>query len=647
MTATPGLSKLMWLMYREAMDRWCGRGILALVLGILVFGPLALGAVRELEFAIIQGMTAGVLLLWGLRLWLNPRVQLLWPPVCWGVLAFTLYALARYLTADIEYVARQELLNILVYAFLFFAILNNLHRQETVHFISLTLIFLAMAISFYALYQFLSGSTRVWGFVSPNQHRGMGTYICPDHLGGFLEMLLPLALACTLTGRVKPLTRVLLGYAALVILVGIVVTVSRGSWLSTALTLLLFFGVLSLHHHYRLPALALLLVLVGAGIFFLPRSFHLERRTRALVTDEGRLDDSLRFALWKPACRMWRDHPWWGVGPAHYDYRFGQYRPEEVQARPDRVHNDYLNLLADYGVAGTVLIAAAWICLALGVARTWRHVHGSGQVLGRKEGSNRFAFVLGATLGLVAILAHSFVDFNLHIPANAILAVTLMALLSSHLRFATERYWISLRFGAKAFASIVLLAGLAYLAPQAWRQAAEHTWLARAANARSYSPEQIALLTKAFAVEPMNAQTCYAIGEAYRVESSVGEEDYQQMATQAKEWFGRSMKLNPWDGRSALRYGVCLDWLGRAAEANAYFNRADLLEPNNYLAAAYIGWHYVNLGDYAAARTWLERSLRLKWNDNFIAYSYLPLVQSRLLEAATNDLRAKLSGPPR
>ena len=50
--------------------------------------------------------------------------------VGWVVLAFVLYAVARYLTADIEYVARLEMIQVLMYAFLFFAIVNNLYRQE-------------------------------------------------------------------------------------------------------------------------------------------------------------------------------------------------------------------------------------------------------------------------------------------------------------------------------------------------------------------------------------------------------------------------------------------------------------------------------------------------------------------------------------
>src|SRR6185295_6823834 len=122
-------------MNREVLDRWCERGILGLVLAILVFGPLATGAVRTLEFLIIQGLTLGVMLLWGLRLWLNPRPQFLWPPICWAIIVFLLYAVARYFTSDVEYVARLEIIRLIVYTSLFFAILNNLHRQESIQII--------------------------------------------------------------------------------------------------------------------------------------------------------------------------------------------------------------------------------------------------------------------------------------------------------------------------------------------------------------------------------------------------------------------------------------------------------------------------------------------------------------------------------
>ncbi len=632
-------------MNREALDRWCERGILALVLAILVFGPLATGAVRTRSFLIVQGLTLGVLLLWGARFWLKPRPQLLWPPVCWAMVAFVIYAIVRYLYADIEYVARMELIRILVYVFLFFAILNNLHRQESTQIVGCTLVFLAMGISFYAIYQFLTHSHRVWFYEVPHDFGASGTYISRNHLGGFLEMVLPLGLAYTLTSRFKPLLKVFLGYASLVALAGIAVTISRGTYVSTALALLLFFGVLVLHRTYRLPSLMLLVVIIAAGAYYLPKSYPVQARLK-LLTENNNIQDDVRVLLWRSAIQVWQQNVWWGVGPAHYDYRFRQFRPEEVQLRPGWAHNDYLNALAEWGVVGTGLAASAWVLLGLGVLKTWPSVRNAPRDLGGHRNSNKFALVLGTVAGLTAILAHSAVDFNLHIPANAILAIVLMALLSSCLRFATERYWVTVKPWGRVFASAMIMAGVGYLGQQGWRRADEYFWLQRADRTPSFSPAQAACLEKAFAAEPENPETAYNIGEAYRIQSSEGGDNYRELATQAMEWYKRNMDLNPWSGYGYSRYGWCLDWLGRLAESPPYFQRAAELEPKGYYMAANIGLHYVQAGDFAAAKTWFERSVNLQGQQNPIAQSYLQIVRGRLLEAATNEISAKLASPP-
>ena len=41
-------------MDRERLDKWCEWGIIGLVLAVLVYGPLAIGAVRPLDFLVIQ-----------------------------------------------------------------------------------------------------------------------------------------------------------------------------------------------------------------------------------------------------------------------------------------------------------------------------------------------------------------------------------------------------------------------------------------------------------------------------------------------------------------------------------------------------------------------------------------------------------------
>jgi O-antigen ligase len=627
-------------MNREKLDDFCEKGILGLVLAILVFGPLAFGGARPIPLLVIEGLAVGVMLLWAARFWSAARPRLLWPPICWLVLAFTLYAVGRYFTADIEYVARQELIQVLLCAFLFLAVLNNLHRQEYTQIVSYTLVFLAMLISCYAIFQFLTGSDRVWHLVKPYPHRGSGTYICPNHLGGFLEMVLPLGLAYTISSRLKPTFKVFLGYASFVIMVGLGASLSRGAWIATVLALGLFFSLLLLHRSHRLSAVLFLGLILMGGAIFIPRSELFKARIGQLYSD-GKLDDDKRFELWGPALLVWRENPWWGAGPAHFDYRFRQYRPETVQLRPDRTHNDFLNVLTDLGIVGAVLISAAWVLLFAGVIKTWGFVRGSASDLAAKR-SNKYAFVLGASAGLIAILLHSAVDFNFHIPANAILAVTLMALVSAHLRHATERFWFTPATWLKAVASLVLVAGAAFFTMQVGRQARECVWLERARVAPSFSPAQIACLTNAFAVEPMNAATAHAIGEAYRVESAEGGANYTELATNAMRWFECSRALNPWDGYNYLRYGWCLDWLGHHAESATYFEKAVLLDPNGYFTLNGIGQHYMELGKYAAARPWFERSARLQWKDNPIAQQYLEVANARLLEAATNDLRGRL-----
>jgi O-antigen ligase len=630
-------------MNRDIFDRWSERGILFAVLGILVFGPLATGAVDTLEFLVIQCMTVVAMLLWCVRLWVSPRPQLLWPPLCWVVVAFAAYAAARYLTADIEYIARREFIRILVYSFLFLIIVNNLHRQESTQIISFTMIVLAAGISCYAIYQFLTGSEYVWYFLKPDIYKGRagGTYICPNHLAGFVEMLLPLAVSYTLLGRGRVLTKVLLGYAALLMAAGIGVTVSRAGWASCGVAMLVLFGVLATQRSRRLPALALMLVLVGCGIMFLAKAQPIQSRfsqggDETDYAGKKLTDLNLRYELWEVALRMWRENPWFGVGPGHYDARFRAYRPFRVQMQPDRAHNEYLNTLADWGGVGALIIVAGMGILFIGVLKTWPHVRRSEVEKGAGL-SNKFAFVLGAAAGLLALALHSVLDYNMQVPANAILAVTLAALLASHLRFTTERFWTNARMAKRVALSTALVAGICYLSWQEVRLGGEYLKIRQALHESTFSPEQAKALEKAFAIEPNNPKTAYSIGESYRMRSFEGGGNYRELALEAMEWFARGIQLNPYDGYNYLRYGMCLDWVERFDEAGPYYNRADALDPSGYYMNAYIGWHYVQIGDYAAAREWFQRSAFLKTSENEMAAPYLGICERKLLQRASNQ----------
>jgi O-antigen ligase len=624
---------------RKNLDWWCLRGLVALVMALVVFAPLAFGSVDPWALLVVLGLASGVATLWVVRLWLSRKPKLLWPPLAWAVLAFVLYALGRYLTADIEYVARWEWLQVLVFAFLFLALVNNLHGQAEMEAVSYTLIAVATGIAGYAVLQLLNHSANVWNVVAPGAGRASGTYISPNHLAGLLAMVLPLALAFLLVGRVGIIARVLLGYALLALAAGLAVTFSRGGWVAGGAGILFVLGVLIFHANHRLKAILLLLgLLLGGAVFvtgYLSKTTGYMHRVKSPdAAGPGVVDLSSRAMMWQGALAMWADHFWLGVGPAHYDYRFRQYRPEPMQLRPDRAHNDYLNLLADWGAVGGAIVFSGVGILIFSLRKTWPHVRREENSFGTGQ-SNRFAFFLGATGGLVALLVHSVVDFDLHIPANALVGVTLLGLLASNVRFATERHWRHAGGPLKTVLTVVLLGGVAYVAVQEWRLAGEVRWLARAEALPNFSPERAEALTQAHACEPKNFQTAYDIGECFRTQSLDGGSDYEEKAMRAMNWYALALRTNPWDGYSYLRTGMCLDWLGKYREAEPFFSQAEQRDPNGYYMVANIGWHYVQIGDYALARQWFLRSRKLDSQHNDIARNYLAICEQKLAEKAS------------
>ena len=627
-------------MTRERLDGWCEKLLAALVLAILVFGPLALGGVRARDFIILEWLTGSAAMVWIARLWINPGQPVLWTPVSWAVLAFVALAGARWATADIEYVAREEVLKVLMYALLFLIISTNLTKQKYEKAIVTTLLVMAVALSLYAAFQYLAQSPKVWNYVRPFMYgrRGSGTFFNPNHLAGFLELIVPFGVAFCLVGRLKPWARIAAGYAAVMGLVGIGVSLSRGGWLATAASFLALFGMLLLHRVHRAVSIAVLSLMLLAGCVFVLQSRDNQQRFSE-VFKEGRVDN-IRFQVWKPAIDIWHEYFWFGAGPAHFDIQFRKHRPPTVQMRPDRAHNDYLNTLADWGVVGTAFVALPWILLAVLLWKSWGNIARSANTLGDVR-SNRLALAIGGVASLVAILAHSVTDFNMHIPSNAILVVTIFALLTGMSRHESEACLKWPATGARLALTVFLIASCGLLAWAGARRWHEEKLIAKANRLIELPKLRIKQLEAAFDFEPANPTTAYNLGETYRLMSWRGNSDYAQFAEQAIPWFDRAMKLQPYDPYAPVGKGMCLDWLSRFDEAEPWFHKAQELDPNNFFVMGHLGWHYVQKEDYHTAKPYLERSLQIRSWDNDVARDYLDLVNRRLAEEAENKKQAR------
>jgi O-antigen ligase len=116
---------------------------------------------------------------------------------------------------------------------------------------------------------------------------------------------------------------------------------------------------------------------------------------------------------------MWRDHFWTGTGADSFfqTYVYGGYMsPDSLYYR--HAHNDYLEIGAGFGFIGFALLGLA-VTTSL-----WQ------ALLAQRERHSRIFQGLGfaCTMGITSLLIHSFVDFNLHVTANSLWFVLLLAL---------------------------------------------------------------------------------------------------------------------------------------------------------------------------------------------------------------------------
>jgi O-antigen ligase len=568
------------------------------------------------------------------------------------VLAFCTYVGIRYFQAEVEYAARIDWTRCLVYTALFFVVLNNAHRKSSIQILVGVLLVVGVAVSAYAIWQFIADSNFVYALRRPEQYdgRGSGTYICPNHLAGFLELLAPVAIAGALAGKSAHLVRIGSGYAGLVLVAGIGVSVSRGAWIACALAVGLIFTIVFMAHSWR-TRIALLVVGIVASVVAVigfRQSEFIQQRFNDTFRVEGQIAD-MRWNIWSGAINIWKQEPWLGVGPNHFNLHFPNHRPGFFQMSPERAHNDYLNVLADHGIIGFALFTLIGASLIWAVVVIWPHLSRRGSET-RGKRSGKYAYVLGIVGGLSALLFHSMTDFNLHVPANAALATALAAILVSHLRHATNTWWVKPgKYGAFT-AALILLPLSGYLSLQAGTLWQEQRILAELDDSRT-GPEHIDTYKRAFAIDPHNGQTALQIGELLRKWSWEGDDNHVALAEEAADWFRKSLELNPYEYTAATRLGMTLDWIYRYDEAEPWFQRAETLDPTGYFTMAQIGWHALQLAghheslrDPDAERAALERSLRyfeeskrltnLAERENTLADDYLRLVKRRLARLA-------------
>lgn len=326
--------------------------------------------------------------------------------------------------------------------------------------IAVTLV--GFGISAFALVQKMTWNGKIfWLREASASTRPFGPFVNPNHFAGYMELVLPVSLGLLLTvwrmrntgersgaeptkvgdgiisfNRLEPTRRemfagwgeaalaktAVFGCAMFLAVLAILLCGSRGGLISTAITFALFGGLLVPAGVRRramivapIVAVAIIVAVVLASLGFSPLSGPLTR----LAAAGAEPDFATRWNAWGATLRLIGDHPVIGTGLGTYREAYAAYYPPAVTSIWDKAHNDYLEILSDTGVAGGLLVL-------LGVGLFARRV-----LLPALRAARERELRLGLAMALVSIALHSFVDFNLQIPSNGMLAVLLAGVLAA------------------------------------------------------------------------------------------------------------------------------------------------------------------------------------------------------------------------
>jgi O-antigen ligase len=573
----------------------------------------AAGLLLAAAFAAIQTLIGGTRLLFSFPayaplgligllgvFWLRSRKP---PPnsIClWSAVLFFGYIIARCLCSAVIYTARPDLYSVLagILVYFFVALVFTSGRQR----LSVLIFLLAFGVGqvFIGAIQFRDGNNYMpFAFLQRFDYgrRASGFYICPNHFAGLLEVLGLFGVTLVCWSRWPVWAKMLVGYGTAICYAGLVLTGSRGGYLSAAASLLAlaFLSLLAL----RRTSSGLFFKIAGAATIaaaLLIAATSLGIRQSSFLSDRvGNIVDrqNPRFDLWRGAIDEWNSSPIWGTGAGTYLYYGRRYRAAAMQLDPAEAHNDYLHLLGEYGAIGGLTFL---IFLAVHLRSGWRNFQRLGPrriALSGRLLSNNLALNIAAFCAVIAYVVHSVFDFNLHIPANVLLLALVFGILanSGMERGETSR---AATAGTLRWRLLLPVLGVLLLTAAARFLPGEYfTEKARVALREERTIEAIRAASEGLKWEQRNPDLYRYLGRARTAQGSRASdlEVRRSFYEAALAAFERGWTLAPQDETFAIELGRALDALDRFAEAETWYGEALDWDPRSVSARQYYEAH--------------------------------------------------------
>ncbi len=460
------------------------------------------------------------------------------------IFLFLLVLLITTFLSHCHYISWHLSLQFISYFLLYWLVINNVEEKDVTSFL-IILLFSAMLVSLYGIYQYFWGLNLTREYIATHYRMGelpaallsrlssnriFSTFVYPNMFAGYIVMLFPIGLVMAISS--KSLLKYVFLIISALLLYCLFLTKSIGGYFT-----IIFISVFFLIFYFLKEKKKLL---VGSGLFIL---FSLI--LFLLLFKLGDLPHSSSFqdrlGYWQASLRMVKESPLLGSGPGTFGSRFARYKlPWTMETQ--HAHNNFLEIWVEMGIFGLLFFLWLWWNFFRVAVRKIIHPHPNlPPSRGRIEKGG--LILLGLSLAILAFLVHSFGDFDLYNPSLAtitffILALAVVRLKENH-RYCVQNSVLTKIVLLLIMVMLIFLGGMNFRKILAERKAKQSVELI---NKNRFS-EGRAMLQRALSYQPGNPAYWYKLS-AIDQHTAFGQKDSSALK-KAIESMQKAIALNP------------------------------------------------------------------------------------------------------
>jgi O-antigen ligase len=385
---------------------------------VLLMGPLAFGAVEPWSIFALEACSVLLFCAWSYRQWNNHQLNISDHALYRPMTVFFALVVVQCLTGTsvYRYVTDSRLLLLCAYGMLAFVVTQSLRRYSQFETMAKLITAYGGIVAAFAVLQGIAPNGKLYWTWSVEQGGAIyGPYVNHNHYAGLMEMLTPFPLVLAASQLTNGYRKIAFTGISALMAASIFLSGSRGGMAAFVSQMIVLAALLMRKRDggWKQPLmLAAFLAAVMAFLIWLGGNELTQRLVSIHSEAHQEISGGLRLSIDRDCLHMLVKKPilGWGLGTFPVVFVVNQ------------AHDDYLQLLIETGLAGFAI--AVWFLVvvfrkAAGKLKNWTT-------------TSTGALTVAALLGCVGILVHSFLDFNLQIPANAALFYVLCALAASN-----------------------------------------------------------------------------------------------------------------------------------------------------------------------------------------------------------------------